>query len=262
MFRQVRKITVDELVFDFEDLDIEFEIDLKDSLDSDIARVYIYNLSSETKEKIKKNQGITIEAGYVGNSGVVYSGTVDKISHDPEECDIKTTLVCTPSNNLFTNTLINVQFNTGIKASEILKKLETMIPYKINVLEVPKDVVYKSGKAFSHRLSSVIKVICDDINATGTFEKNNITIKAPGKTYTSTIKVGSENGLVSIQKSNSEKKEGIFIMETLIFPELSLNQVVEVESIYFPGKYIIRELNYSAKDINTFTAISTLEVVK
>lgn len=262
MFRQVRKITIDELIFDFEELDIEFEIDLKDNLNSDIAKVYIYNLSKETKEKLKKNQGITIETGYVGNSGIIYSGTVDKIFHEPDEFDIKTTLICTPSNNLFTNTLVNIQFNKGIKASEILRKLETIIPYKIKILEIPHDVIYMSGKAFSHRLSSVIKIICDDIRATGTFEKNNIIIKAPGKAYTSVIKVGSENGLISISKQDGEKVENKYIMETLIFPELTLNQTIEVDSIYLPGKYIIREINYIAKDINTFIATSILEVMK
>lgn len=262
MFGQIRKITIEDTVFSFENLDIEFEIDSKDDISSDLAKIYIYNLSKSTLEKLKKGQALVVEAGYKDNSGIIFNGTIDDIKTELEGTDYKTTILATPSNNLFTNTIVNIQFNSGIKASEILKKLENNIPYKIKILDIPKDIVYQKGKVLSTRLNNAIKIICDDIGAISIFEKNMIIIKAPNKVYTSVLKFGSQNGLIYIKRNSEKDGKESFTLESILNPQLMLNQVIEVDSINYPGRYIIKQIKYLAKDINTFNIMCVLEKVK
>lgn len=261
MYGQVRKITIGDKVFDYAELDIEFEVKLKDDLNSDIATISIYNLSKTTLESLKKGDGVVVEAGYIDNSGIIYNGSVDDIRTELDGVDYKTTIIATPSNNLFTTILVNVQFNSGIRASEILKKLESNIPYKIKILDIPHDIIYKKGKALSTRLSNAIKILCKDIGAIGRFEKNTIIIKAPNKTYTNHIRLGSENGLISIKKTENKDKKQVYILESILNPQLILNQVVEVDSIEHKGKYQVKEIVYKAGDVNSFTASCVMEVV-
>lgn len=262
MFGQIRKIIIDDMVFEFTNLDIEFEIASKEGLNSETAKVQIYNLSKSTLERLKKGQSLIVEAGYPDNSGVIFNGTVDTLKTELEGVDYVTTIVGTPSNNTFTNTIINVQYNKGITAEEVLKSLEQIIPYKIRLLDIPKNIQYTKGKAFSTRLSNVIKIICADIGAIGTFEKNEIVIKAPNKIYTKLIKLGSINGLIAIKRNSEKNGVDSYTLESVLNPQLKRDQLLEVDSLYYKGRYKITQIKYIAKDVNTFNAICNVEVVK
>lgn len=282
LWKQVRIITVGGLIFDYEDLDVEFDIKCTDDNKSDTATIRIYNLSETTKNKLQANQAVTIDAGYRELHGVIFAGIVESVSTNRSDNDIVTTVTASPNNRAYTNTPINIQFKAGIKASEILKQLEKIIPFKVDIKELGKDTTYPNGKAFSNRLSNVISVLAKDTGTIARFTDNTIELKKPGKAYSNVLKLGSEQGLVRVdkkeekaeaekekkdskkaKKENSKKKEKPkYSIEAFLVPLVKIGQLIEVESTLWNGKGIVKECNYVAGDVSSFSVNAMLEVVE
>lgn len=286
LWKQVRKITIGSLLFDFEDIDIDFDIKCTDDNKSDVAKIKIYNLSETTKQKIKQNQDVSITAGYEEMNGVIFNGIVESIQHSREESDIVTTITATPNNRAYTNTIINRQFKAGIKASEVIKQLEKMCNFKMDIKELVKDTVYPNGKVFSNRLSNVISVLAKDTSTIARFTNTTIEFKAPNKSYSSVLKLSGEQGLIRIEKKQeqsqkkekednkksekkkqskdkkNEKEQDKYDIEALLVPIIKIGQLLEIESTLWKGQGIVKECSYVASGLETFVVNATIEVGK
>ena len=273
LWKQVRLITIGEIVFDYEQLDIDFEVKCTDDNKSDIATIKLYNLSEATKQKLKENQDVSIDAGYRELHGVIFNGIVESITTSRDENDFITTIEATPNNRAYTNTIINRQFKAGIKASEVIKQIEKMCNFTMDIKELGKDTVYPNGKVFSGTISR--------------FTNTSIEFKLPNKVYSSVIHLGGEQGLIRVdkkmdkadikkdekkasknskskKKSNnktSEKGKQKFDIECLLIPLIKIGQLLEIESTTFKGKVVVKECDFSASGVETFSATATVEVV-
>ncbi|WP_335969163.1 hypothetical protein [Fusobacterium polymorphum] len=281
LWKQVRLITIGEVVFDYEQLDIDFEVKCTDDNKSDIATIKLYNLSETTRQKLKLNQDVSIDAGYRELHGVIFNGIVESISTSRDENDFITTIEATPNNRAYTNTIINRQFKAGIKASEIIKQIEKMCNFTMDIKELGKDTVYPNGKVFSGRLSNVIPILARDTGTICRFTNTIIEFKLPNKVYSSVLHLGGEQGLIRIDKkmdkSDIKKKEKNgskkdknkknesnkqkFDIECLLIPLIKIGQLLEIESTIFKGKVVVKECDFSASGLETFTATATVEVV-
>jgi hypothetical protein len=202
LWKQVRLITIGEIVFDYDELDVEFEVKCTDDNKSDLATIKLYNLSDTTLQKLKLNQDVSIDAGYRDIHGVIFNGIVESISTSRDENDFITTIEATPNNRAYANTIINRQFKAGIKASEVIKQIETMCNFTMDIKELGKDTVYPNGKVFSGRLSNVIPILARDTGTICRFTNTTIEFKLPNKAYSSVLHLGGEQGLIRIDKKN------------------------------------------------------------
>lgn len=271
LFKQIRKVKIKDIVIDYEDLDIEFSIKQADDTDdkgSDIAIITIYNLSELTKSKINKDELVTVTAGYKENNSVIFNGVVDEVVHMRTDNDIATIITCTPNNFLYTNTIVNEQFQKNISAREILQLISKKIPFNIDIKDLKKNVVYPNGKAFSNRLSNVIDIIARDTNCIAKLSNNTIEFKRKDRQYTTVIDLRAENGLITVQKQKEKKENGEetetekYIVETLLIPQVKLGQLLNIQSTFYNGKLVVKSLEYKAKSVNDFSIIAVCEVVK
>lgn len=283
LWKQVRLITIGEIVFDYNELDVEFEVKCTDDNKSDLATIKLYNLSDTTLQKLKLNQDVSIDAGYRDIHGVIFNGVVESISTSRDENDFITTIEATPNNRAYANTIINRQFKAGIKASEVIKQIGTMCNFTMDIKELGKDTVYPNGKVFSGRLSNVIPILARDTGTICRFTNTTIEFKLPNKAYSSVLHLGGEQGLIRIDKkmdkadikekkgpqaesknkSNVDKKisKSKFDIECLLIPLIKIGQLLEIESTLFKGQVIVKECNFVASGLESFTVSASVEVV-
>lgn len=286
LWKQVRLITIGEIVFDYEKLDIDFEVKCTDDNKSDIATIKLYNLSETTRQKLKLNQDVSIDAGYRELHGVIFNGIVESISTSRDENDFITTIEATPNNRAYANTIINRQFKAGIRASQVIKQIETMCNFTMDIKELGKDTVYPNGKVFSGRLSNVIPILARDTGTISRFTNTSIEFKLPNKVYSSVLHLGGEQGLIRIDKKmdkadikEKENKKGPqkksankssidkkidrlkFDIECLLVPLIKIGQLLEIESTLFKGQVVVKECSFVASGLETFTVSASVEVV-
>lgn len=284
LWKQVRLITIGDIVFDYDELDVEFEVKCTDDNKSDLATIKLYNLSDTTLQKLKLNQDVSIDAGYRDIHGVIFNGIVESISTSRDENDFITTIEATPNNRAYANTIINRQFKAGIKASEVIKQIETMCNFTMDIKELGKDIVYPNGKVFSGRLSNVIPILARDTGTICRFTNTTIEFKLPNKAYSSVLHLGGEQGLIRIDKkmdkadikekndkstNKKAKKDNSkvtsnkakFDIECLLIPLIKIGQLLEIESTLFKGQVVVKECNFVASGLESFTVSASVEVV-
>lgn len=272
LWKQIRIATIGDLIFDYENIDIEFEVRCTDDNKPDTATIKIYNLSETTKNKIEVNQVVNIDAGYRELHETIFGGLVESIRTYRDGNDLVTIIEASSNNRAYTNTIVNVQFASGISASEILKQLEKAIPFKIEIKELGKDTIYPNGKVFSNRLSNVIPILARDTGTIARFTDGIIEFKKAGKSYSSSLKMASEQGLIRVEKKEekaeakkddkaTKKEKQKYNIEAFLVPLVKIGQQLEVESMEWTGTGVVKECTYIAGDITSFTVNAVVEVI-
>lgn len=141
-----------------DEIDFEFTVPFDDNLEAKEVDITVYNLSSNTINNLKRNAAITIEAGYKGDTGVIFSGFIDNVKTGYEDVDKVTTITCWDC--VGTETITNVTYKENTKASTILKDLISKLKIPIAVFNMRRDWTYTSSVTVDGCLREEIKKIC------------------------------------------------------------------------------------------------------
>ena len=245
------------------ELDLEFEVAFDDDMEANEAEIIIYNLSKSTISKFKKGDKISIEAGYKGDTGVVFSGYVTKVKSNHEDADKATTIKCI--DDIKEHTITEITFSAGTKASAILKRLLNMTGTPIAVFKMRRDHTYENEQKVDGDLTENIKKYSEVCGVS--------TYVSKGKIYSRYIKEGDnlyfdlseETGLIGSpeefeeEKTAEDYKEVIhgYECESLFQHRFAAGGIVNLKSLEANGEYRI----CSGKHIfNESEAISRIKV--
>lgn len=155
VFGSEAKVICGDVTIKSNELDLEFDIKFDDDMEANEAEIIVYNLTKTTIEQFKKGSAISIEAGYKGDTGLVFSGFVDKVKTTHEDADKVTTIKCL--DDITDHTLTEITFAKGTKASYILKTLLEKTGLTIAVFEMRRDHTYDSEQKVDGDLMENIK---------------------------------------------------------------------------------------------------------
>lgn len=190
VFGSVAVIRCNGAVIKSSELDIEFTVPFDDDMEANEAEVTIYNLSNTTISRLKKNASISIEAGFKGDTGVIFKGYVSKRTTSYEGVDRKTTLKCL--DRVKKKNLKEITYKKGTKASKILKDLLKKTNTPIAVFKIRRDHTYKDEQKVDGDLFENIKTYADVCGISVYVSK--------GKIYARYLKVG-DNLNFTVQES-------------------------------------------------------------
>lgn len=190
VFGSVAVIRCNGAVIKSSELDIEFVIPFDDDMEANEAEITIYNLSNTTISRLKKNASISIEAGFKGDTGVIFKGYVSKRTTSYEGVDRKTTLKCL--DRVKKKNLKEITYKKGTKASKILKDLLKKTNTPIAVFKIRRDHTYKDEQKVDGDLFENIKTYADVCGISVYVSK--------GKIYARYLKVG-DNLNFTVQES-------------------------------------------------------------
>lgn len=244
------------------ELDIEFTVPFDDDMQANEVEVIIYNLSNTTISRLKKNATITIEAGFKGDTGVIFKGYVSRRKTSYEGVDRKTTLKCL--DKVKKKNLKEKTYKKGTKASKILKDLLKMTGTPIAVFKVRRDHTYKDEQKVDGDLLENIKTYADVCGISVYVNK--------GKIYARYLKVG-DNLNFTVQESTGmintpteyeeeitaeDKKETIkgYTIQCLLQHRFTTGGIINLKSKNAKdGKYRIRSGEHRFNESEAITEI-------
>lgn len=180
VFGSEARIICGDVTIKSDELDIEFEIDFDDDMEANEAQITVYNLSKNTIKQLKDKSKISVEAGYKGDTGVIFSGYIISVKSKYEDADKVTTITCL--DDVKENTLEEITYAAGTKASYILKQLLNKTGTPIAVFNMRRDWTYKDEEKVSGDLMENIKKY-SEVCGVSTYVSN-------GKIYSRYIKEG------------------------------------------------------------------------
>lgn len=254
------------------DLDFEFTIPFDDNLESNEGEILVYNLSDNTINRLKAGKDLTIEAGYEGDTGVIFNGEVRKVSSKREGADRATTTkiidgVTTSTEQLIAEGKLEESYD-GVPAKDILKALLEAEGSPIAKFEVKSDYVYENSVSIGDDLQAEIKKFSEVCGVS--------TFKVKGKIYcckledvssSVTFNVSEATGMIGSPSPFEEvvtvgdKEETIrgFDIEMLLQHRAAVGAIVNLESEQYKGKYYIKSGTHR---FNQSEAITTIKVVE
>lgn len=138
-----------------DNLDIEFTVPFDDDMEANEAEIIVYNLSTATINNLKIKSGISIEAGYKNDTGVIFKGFINKVTTRHEGADKITTIKCL--DDVTKRTVENLSFAQNTKASYILKTLIGKTGIPTAVFKMRRDYTYKNEQTVDGDLMENIK---------------------------------------------------------------------------------------------------------
>lgn len=227
------------------ELDLEFTVDFDDDMESNDAEIIVYNLSDNTINQIKYDSKISIEAGFEGDTGLIFSGYVKKVRTRNDGADRVTTIKCI--DEIENNTVAEQTYSAGTKASAILKDLLELTGTPIAVFSPRRDHTYDAEVKVDGSLNSNIKKY-STVCGVSTFVRN-------GKIYSRYIKQGDninltlseETGLIGTpspyeEEITAEDYSDIvngYECECIMQHRICAGVIVKLDSLYANGTYRI-----------------------
>lgn len=144
VFGSVATVKTDTVTISSETLDVEFTVPFDDDMEPNEAEIIVYNLSQNTIKQLKKGTAISIEAGYKGDTGVLFKGYISKVKTNREDADKVTTIYA--MDDIKDHSIESLSFAANTKASYILKQLIGKTGIPVAVFNPRRDYTYKDSQ--------------------------------------------------------------------------------------------------------------------
>lgn len=245
VFGSKAKIICGGVTISSDTLDVEFTVKFDDDLEANECEIVVYNLSDNTINKFKYHASISIEAGFGKDTGVIFTGFVDKVSTSYNGADKVTTLRC--YDDISQKTITEITYAANTTASYILKDLLGRTGTPIAVFKMRRDWTYEDEQKVDGDLYANIKKY-SEVCGVSTYIKN-------GKLYSRYIKEGDatnftlseDTGLIGSPSPYEEEitaedyKETVngWECECLLQHRFSAGSKVSLKSVFANGEYRI-----------------------
>ena len=240
-------IKCNEAVIKSSELDIEFQIPFDDDMEPNEAEISIYNLNDTTISRLAKGEKITVTAGFKGDTGLIFSGYIDKRVTSYDGVDRKTTLKCL--DRVKNIELKEITYKSGTKASTILKDLLKKTGTQIEVFKIRYDFTYKDEQKVDGDLMENIKQYADVCGISVYVSKGKIYARylKEGDNLNFTIK--EDTGMIGVPTeyeeeltANEKHHEKIigYEIDTIMQHLFRAGGIIELNSRMVNGKFRIR----------------------
>ena len=246
-------LTIGNNKYDLDGLDFAFEIPFEDSDEPPVATVKVTNLSANTRNNIKKNDPVVLNAGYEGDVGCILVGRVVGLKHKQNNVDWTSTLTVQPCADEILGRLINKTYTENIKASVMIRDLLNIFGVEVAKCELSIDTVYPRGRVCRGNLKQVLTEIR---------YKSRFIVRATGQIYITKAEDGINNGLIltpatgllrsdeeqvpipletkaNSQKTGEDRDEDTISRSCLLNYHVATAEVVKVQASDLNGKFLV-----------------------
>lgn len=267
MFGSAAVIKSGSVTLNSDELDFEFTVPFDDDVEANEIEITVYNLSDNTVNNLKRTADITIEAGYKGDTGVIFKGFIDNVKTGYEDVDKVTTITC--YNCAGTETVENITYSENTKASTILRDLIEKLGMPIAVFKVRRDWTYTDSVTVDGCIREEIKKYAE-VCGISVYANN-------GSIYARYIKdgdninftVNEDTGLIGspehyTEEINAEDYVDVidgYKVEMLLQHRITTGAIINLKSREANGTFRVRKGEHSYADgeaVTTFEAIGNI----
>ncbi len=247
------------------DLDLEFDIPFDDNLEANEGEITVYNLSNNTINKLKPKSKLSIEAGYTGDVGVIFSGYITKVSTHREGADKVITIKII--DDIGEKESLNLSYNAGTWASHILDDLLKRTGLPIAKKAFARDWQYENDTTIDEPLESAIKKFSEVCGVSTFTSKGKIySCKVSNVSNDIVFNVNEGTGMIdtpsqfeeTIRAEDYEDTIEGYEVEMLLQHRIAVGALVNLKSEKYNGQYYVKSGRHT---FNESDCITTAKVI-
>lgn len=257
LFKRVVEVIIGNVRMNNTDLDIEFDIPFDDDLDPNISEIIIYNLSSTTRNMIKRGQLLTINAGYIDDKGLILSGYINSVNTKRVGADRPTIIKVSDSKPFDTDKTLQKSFKKGIKAEQLLRELAKSLGLTIAVLKLPTNKAFAKGYAIDGEIVKAMQDISSDCGASSYISRSKLYIRSLKEGDDHRFVLNGDTGLVGSPEFFEEEKDDKVIkgykVNSLLQYRMNTASIIELQSIEVKAKVRVRKGKHICRGDSFYT---------
>lgn len=226
---------------DLSDLRIKFSVKRSDTETPNAADIRVYNLSEETALKIRKEfTKVVLEAGYQGNSGVIFQGNIKQVILGRESAtDTFIEIVAGDGDRAYNFSIVNATIAKGsTQAAQVSAAVQAMTPKGVtagHLGEMPPEQLPR-GKAMYGNARNYLRNVAQTTQSAWSIQDGKVTfIKKKGYLPGTAVVLNSNTGMVG---SPQQTSEGVNV-KCLLNPNISPGGRVKLDE----GSIQLQKLN-------------------
>ncbi len=262
-FGRVIEVIIDRLQLNGSDFTIRFNVPFDDDTDPNESWIEIYNLKDSTINAIKRNQKVTLNAGYEKDKGVILSGYVSKLETKRSGHDKVTIIHCLDSAPPNEKKTVKKSYKANIKGSQIVRDLASIIRLNLAAVVLPNDRTYVKGYTVNGPALEALKNVAKDCGAIVYINKSQGYVRSLKSGDDTRFVLKSETGLIgSPDPFEEEDEDGKVIkgysVQSLLQHRLTTASIIDLDSIVTKGRYRVRRGVHRAEGQNFITEMELI----
>lgn len=262
LFKRYIEVLTGNLRFNNTDLDIEFDIPFDDDLEPNLSEIVIYNLSESTRNKLKRGQTLSINAGYVEDKGLILSGHIQYVTTKKVGADMATTIKVLDSVPYHASKTLQKSYKKNIKSDAVIRDLAQSIGLKIAVLNLPNNKVLTEGFSIDGEVIKVIQDIATDCGASAYISRGQIYIRSIKEGDNNNFVLNSNTGLIGSPEYFEEEKNGQTVkgykVKSLLQYRMNTASIIKLESEFVKATVRVRKGRHYARGNDYYTEVEAV----
>lgn len=259
-FKRVVEVSVAGKTFTSKYLHIEFDVPFDDDASPNESIVRIYNLTQDTISRIKRNDVLTINAGYEGDVGLLLSGRVSYVSTRKEGPDKVTTIYVLDGPDLAGMKIEEKAYAPGVTGRTILNDLIPMLKVPIGAIRLPTNKVYLEGYTVSGSIVDHCEEVARDCGAAFYINRGKLYVRPLTDGDDARFVLRSDTGLIG-SPEYFEEDDGMkgYHIECLLQHRITTASIIDLQSKFVKGRFRVRRGSHIC---NMDTFMTTAEVIE
>lgn len=239
-FGRVIEVQIRSKVFQSPPLTIEIDVPFSDSSDANVANVQLMNLSQESIAVCEQDSPVAIRAGYRGDTGIIALGVIEEVVTQIEGANKVTTLTVGDGTDKWLSRRVNRSWSPGVKASQIVNDLVSLLGLDIGEIDLSTDVTYPSGRTFSTAIKVALEELAVDTGAKLHIRNGAVFVTPQGRTQRELIVLSADTGLLDTPYRDSTRVDA-YRVKMLLQHRITTDSLVEIQSSAVSGRFRVAE---------------------
>lgn len=217
---------------DLSDMRIRFAVRRGDLKTPNSADIRVYNLSEHTMQKVQKEfTRVVLQAGYAGNYGVIFDGTIKQVRRGRESpTDTYIDITAADGDSAYNFAVMNVTLAAGSTASDHLEQaLGSMASRGITMGDRPalSESKLPRGKVFYGMTRDYLDTLGKTQDVSWSIQDGKLTL-IPNNAYLpgEAVVVNSATGMIGLPE---QTQNGITV-QTLLNPGIRIGKRIKIDN--------------------------------
>lgn len=238
---------------EIKDLRVAFSVSKTLKPEPNTAEIKIWNLNGDHRSQLEQlpTALVTLEAGYVAGTSLLFSGELRTSLTVREGPDLITTLASADGEKAHRTARVNVAIKKGMPADKVIKEVAKALGVTPGNLDAalskikasPLRTLFSEGTVVTGQASREMTALCRSCGLVWSIQDGKLQLLGLREALEgSAILLAPSTGLIG---SPTVDNEGVLSVRTLIIPDLIPGRKIVVESERLKGQYRVETTQHA-----------------
>lgn len=261
------------LTIDSANFEIHFTVEFTDEATPSQTTIQIYNQNQTTINRFKKDQQITLSAGFSGDTGVISNGKIRYI-HPPvaDGGDNMLELVCfdgtdystdkrefTDSTENTKSNQIQVSFTAGVSARYVIETLARAANIGVQIVSLRNDKAYDEAYSASGKPIDCLEEVAKYAESSLYYRKGELIVRDINAGYDESFTLGATSGLLSSPSREEDDDWQGYSVQSIFNHRFATASIIDINSRYVKGRFRVKSGSHSFDGVKAETSLEVQE---